>query len=635
MRALRRVAALGVVGVLGAASAARADGAGSAETIDPLASHARIALGGPLLASASSPVAVAPAAGSAPASPVSTGQPCTRNAECGGICDRGICRRVQGVPPLAFRTDRGPDHVSAILPPLFLHTHDDLRGRDALLVGPYLRLRDDSRQSTTHAFAPLWVQHDSPGYKVRVAFPLFWRVESGDEKDTVLFPLYFRRHTPDSAADVFFPLVWRFAHPGASTTVVGPAWYKEDRDSFSVGLAPLLGFGRGPERRHVWIGPLAFYHGSDDKAGTSRTLFGPFYHDRRADGGWTSMLLPLYFGWRRGGVTRLFAPLFYHGSDDATGYAVDVLGPAFYRRDPNGKLAGLAPVFFFSSRSDGSWQTTLLPLFHAARTADGGTRAVTPLFGWWNHPGSRTGYVGPVYYHAGPTDHGGGLLPLFFFSRDRAADHTTAMVFPLMLWNRTPESSTLAVTPLFWRHTSVETATSVFFPLFFDHQDLGQSRTWGFVPLVFHHANYPERAQSTVVGPVYVHSSPTEHDAVVFPLFWYFHHGSSTTHMLLPFYVRANRETSETTVVLNCYYRKGIGTDEGSWSFHFFPLFNVGRPHPDDVEWGLFGGLIGYSRIGERRALKLGWFYEVQLAPARKAALTPSLALRGRPDLFF
>src|SRR5205823_11044676 len=137
-------------------------------------------------------------------------------------------------------------------------------------------------------------------------------------------------------------------------------------------------------------------------------------------------------------------------------------------------------------------------------------------------------------------------------------------------------------------------------------------------------------------GPLYLHAAPGERATAVFPLFWYFQRGGSLTHLLAPLYLRAERELSTTTVVLNAYFRKGRGADEGSWSFHFFPLLHVGRPHPGDVEWDVLFGLIGYSRIGERRKLKLAWFWDANLASAAPIATTRrALALSDRPDLFF
>jgi hypothetical protein len=133
----------------------------------------------------------------------------------------------------------------------------------------------------------------------------------------------------------------------------------------------------------------------------------------------------------------------------------------------------------------------------------------------------------------------------------------------------------------------------------------------------------------------YLHTGPSEFATSVFPLFWYFHTGSSVTHMLLPLYLRAHRDTADTTVVLNVYFKRGRGADEGSWSFHFFPLFHVGRPHPSDLDWNVLFGLVGYSRVGERRMLKLGWFWELALSPAARAANPFSVAAGGRPDLFF
>jgi hypothetical protein len=55
------------------------------------------------------------------------------------------------------------------------------------------------------------------------------------------------------------------------------------------------------------------------------------------------------------------------------------------------------------------------------------------------------------------------------------------------------------------------------------------------------------------------------------------------------------------------------------------------------VEFGVFGGLIGYARTGRKRVLKLLWAYEVPLSnvPGPAAGLLGNHQLTTRPDVFF
>src|SRR5262249_3935156 len=152
---------------------------------------------------------------------------------------------------------------------------------------------------------PLGGKHDAPGYHVLVQFPFFWRIQDGNETDTAVPPLYFRVRKPGYAADVAFPLVWRFAGKEATTTVVGPAYWRSSHDGkhHDYGMMPLLGWGTGGGKSYGWATlPLPFWHNSDRNKGTSRTVLGTFFYDRTPNG-FTTGLMPLFVGWRRGPTT--------------------------------------------------------------------------------------------------------------------------------------------------------------------------------------------------------------------------------------------------------------------------------------------------------------------------------------------
>ena len=85
--------------------------------------------------------------------------------------------------------------------------------------------------------------------------------------------------------------------------------------------------------------------------------------------------------------------------------------------------------------------------------------------------------------------------------------------------------------------------------------------------------------------------------------------------VFLPFGAHWKTEKGHYTLVLNTYVYKGTGEYKGAWGFHFWPVFSVGRPRPQDLEWTILSGLIGYSREGINRTLQLLWGIKVALEP--------------------
>ena len=325
---------------------------------------------------------------------------------------------------------------------------------------------------------------------------------------------------------------------------------------------------------------------------------------------------------------RWIAPLSFHSQDDSKDKALTFITLAFWGHSPERTYAGLFPLLFHFGYSDGHNSTTLLPLFHFAKKSDGGIRLITPLFGAFTSPTGTRAYVGPFYVRRSDEGNTVALYPLFYHATE-AKGFSTTFLLPLFLRRTTPESSILAVTPLFWRFRTVETTTNLFFPFFLDRDNHFESRTIAFgvgAPLFLRHVNYATNTKSTFALlplPWLYRTSPTDKDVVVFPLFWHFRSGENWSQVFLPLYVHLHREHWDHTVVLNFYYKKGHGDFEGAWSFHFFPVFNFGRPRAGDWEWGVFGGLIGYNRTGRRRTLKLIWSYEIPLEPAPAAVGPP------------
>ena len=75
---------------------------------------------------------------------------------------------------------------------------------------------------------------------------------------------------------------------------------------------------------------------------------------------------------------------------------------------------------------------------------------------------------------------------------------------------------------------------------------------------------------------------------------------------------------------------------KGAWTYHFFPLFDFGRPRPGDLRWRILYGLIGYERSGTKRTLKLLWAADIALKPAVRIAppLPPATPTSFEPPNF-
>jgi hypothetical protein len=402
----------------------------------------------------------------------------------------------------------------------------------------------------------------------------------------------------------------------------------------------VFGFGNHSGARYAWS--LIYWHQDNAAAGKTRTILGPFLWDKTPDA-WTSALPPLWVAWRRGETRRYFAPLFYHTDDATAGTAFNVFGPLYFGKDPHGHSAGLIPLLFTRTHDDGRWSVTLLPLFSAAKKGDG-SRLLTLLFGYSTTASGTLGFVGPVYFRKELTGWSAALIPIAYHTHDTLDGSSLSIILPLYFRRATPEKTLTAITPLIWHYRTVETATTVAFPLFFDHNAFGESRTTGFLPLFIRHVSTPSRSSSWIVPPLllYVGASPEGRDVVffplvwrmvgeggarttvAFPLFWDFKRGEATTQVLFPLYMRASRHDADYTLVLNTYVRRGKGEAQGSIYVNVFPFFSWGRPRPQDLEWDILGGAVGYARIGTTRTLKLFYALEVPLAPANVTLAPPT-----------
>jgi hypothetical protein len=191
----------------------------------------------------------------------------------------------------------------------------------------------------------------------------------------------------------------------------------------------------------------------------------------------------------------------------------------------------------------------------------------------------------------------------------------------------------------------------VVFPFWWDFNDLERNRTFGFMPLFMHDTSLYEDRHTTWVAPtfqysewpqtgaeppgwsfsmhplIYIGTSGEDHHEVVFPIWWNFYDEESRTTLALPLFLDLEDYAEKSrfwtffplvwhdedpegsfTLAVNTIYTTTVN-DDGSegWHFHFIPLFDFGRERPEDVDWSILYGLVGYERRGEYERMKLFW----------------------------
>jgi hypothetical protein len=549
-----------------------------------------------------------------------------------------------------------------LLTPIAGWKRDSRRGTETLIIGPYVHTTDLKRHASTHFLFPLGVIHRSPGYDVTAQFPFFWRVHQGQETDTVVFPIYWRLRSPTAAIDGVFPLLLHTRTEVATTTILGPFWNRARHDGGrSVGLFPLFAYGklRKEGRSSSYFGMPGVYWSKNEHAGTQYALVGPVFDVIRPDG-YTAGVPPLWFGWRRGTASKMVTPIFYRQWDPAAGTAFSIFTIFYWGHTPRDRSVGILPIFFGRYRRDGSSATALLPLFYFEKKPPGrGSTLLTPLFGYSSSAIGTRAYALTIYARRDSEVSSTAVWPLFYHMRNRVTGSSTSLFLPLFFDRRSEDGHELAAyTPLIWRDHTIEASTVVGVPLFFDVHRYGESRTsgllpffvrnrsnatkttwWAFPPLL---AYYRDRksgedpGRDAVVFPLVWHFGGKNQTTVVAPLVWDFTRGTSRTTVVIPFGAHWKRSDSDHTLALNMYYKRGRGPLEGAWYVNVFPFCSFGRPRKQDLEWSLFEGLIGYSRQGRNRTLRLFFLLDIPLQPASSSSLTwfGSTPAAARTELF-
>jgi hypothetical protein len=545
------------------------------------------------------------------------------------------------VAPL-FHYSRAPG-TSLVVTPLggFRRVGD----RETLVAGPYVHRRTADldghflfplfghwrtrrTNAVTDLLLPIAVFHRSPARSAAVVFPFVWYFRDGHarETDLTVFPFYSRVRSPDLNVDVAFPLVWSFRSPKRRTLVVLSGYHSRGlaQGSLDVGVLPLFAYHRTAKTRVFASLPFLYFQ-SWPKEQRTLQVVGPFWRATYPDG-YSTGLFPLGYVRDRGPKRQaLLFPLVWHSSDSAADVHTNVVLPFLYRRAGKERTYAILPALWLKTKPSGA-SVTVFPAFHVASDAER-VRVMTAALGFqWGrgvHP--SWGYLGPIWWLRKKDWSADGLFPLVWRFHDLPRRRQTFMLAPFWYSRVAPDSAFYAAFPLVWRSRSIAKTTTVVLPFYFDVDNRYKERTTLLFPFGWRHYTAEDRTTTWAALPsLLVRQRPEATDAFLFPLLWHwggvkrsttivapiywdFKRGVERSTVVFPLVWRFQRADADTWVVANTYYRKGLGKHAGTYRFVFVPLFEVARPRPGDLTWEVLSGLVGYSRVGRNRVLRLFW----------------------------
>jgi hypothetical protein len=542
----------------------------------------------------------------------------------------------------------------AVLPLFFFHCSP---GRRATVLFPlFMNVRDED--TTFRSVAMLYFGVQNKERSAHVLLPLFFHVASKERTSTVLLPFFYSKNLKTDSVQAGLLPLFAFGRSKETTWATTPLgfFYKDEkatraaallfyadlrRDREDFGVFPLWFYTRRDTAHALFVLPF-FYHSHDSARSRSTTVLGPLYFGRRGpatfggflplfygrndgDGSYRFMALPLlYFSHRAGKAPEdwVITPLF--GVNKSPVGVRFWLGPLYVRRQDPVTSAALFPLFYYTRDDKAKTSTSfVLPLFLRTRSPERSVTMVTPLFWHERTLTRRISTLLPLmldvhHLHSDRLTAVGPLVPLVVRFADYA-NKTTSWVFPPLLTyvkKRADGYHNAVVFPLLWHFGGKDRSTTVLFPLFF-HVRRPATQFTALLPF-FAYRRDEQGTKSLLLPPLLTWVRNFEdgsRDRVVFPFVWHFKRPQQTTTVFFPIGAHWSNDKGHYTLVLNSYYYKGIGARAGAYRFEFWPLFHVGRPRAGDLEWSVLSGLLGYSRDGIRRTLRLLWGVFIPLEP--------------------
>ena len=559
-------------------------------------------------------------------------------------------RTTSALVPFYYHRAQGTRRL--LITPLGGHLRDDKKRTSQGLYGIYGFKR--SPQTRGWAILPLWfhwtrpaekastsilfplaLRHVSPERSAFILFPVAWRFTDAKERSLVLFPVYWQLHQKEGIkARVIFPLYWNIQGTKRHTRVVGPVFSTRTDEVTQAGIFPLAYYRRDKQGSVMGALPIIYYR--NRFAAKEKTwVVGPYYQKSYAQG-WGGGLFPLIFVKRtpERSYSILF-PLLWDLAKPKEQKRTTVVGPIFYHRNAEDKGVGLLPVFHTSWDNAGKRTLSIFPLFHYVGSPS--RKAFYTLLGGYDRSPARTQWHATIFFRRkSPRSTLNVLFPLAFYHRNHEEGVSRFFLPPYFgRWSR--EGSLHLLFPLIWHRRTVDSTWSVLFPLYWDFKNRFVDRTTMLFPLFLRHSNLEKKSAWFITHPfLWVRSKPEGNDAVLFPLFWRYKDKNRSMTVAAPLYWDFRRETKRATVffplfwrfenssdrsyvVVNTYYRHS--KKEDTYSFFFFPLVQVERRRPQDLNLEFLLGLVGYERIGKNRYFKL-FDQRIPLSPTNAKTLS-------------
>jgi hypothetical protein len=441
------------------------------------------------------------------------------------------------------------------LPPLFLWI---CHPESHTLVTPVFGFRQDAEGIA--GFALTWYWRRDRLEDSDVLFPLVWsfrhRSTPGGPMTHGSFafvPLFFWNHEENGDHyTIVPPLVWNWGGADLNTTVVGPAYYRNDHTGWSAGFVPLYFGGKhGSDSFHLVPPLLTAVWGNADE--THVYAINTYVSAR--PNGYTLAFVPLAFFGREGEEHHeIVFPLVWNWGDATSN---NTIAATFYRHvDPNGWAAGLAPIYF------------------GGRRASEGYDVVPPLLfaHSWGVDGSKY-WVGNTYYTPKADGYTLVSFPLVFFGREAQYHHE--FVFPLV-WNWGDGTSNNTIAATFYRHVDPSGWAAGLVPLYFGGQHGTDS--YHLVPPALTAVWWSSDETHVYAINTYVAVRPNGYSVSFLPLVFLGREGEEHHEVVFPLIWNWGDATSNTTVAATFYRR----VDPTGWAAGLAPIY-FGGEHGADV----------------------------------------------------
>jgi hypothetical protein len=551
----------------------------------------------------------APAAAPAPA-PAPAAKGCQKDEDCpeNNICEANACQPIElSTNALLYWSRKGPTGHRVVVP---FYWHFWSPTSKSRIVAPFYWRFDDfsiqrkltvvwlglavswSRQPDARSFGlwPLFYTSNKFGWAIpplvtfKIADP-----DAGKSFGAVLM-LYWWRRAPDGAFDMLVPLFAAKRSAASAFTYVLPLnFYWRTNDNASLLALPFFyqNFHKKGSSFYTWLGytqragsertgsiAWLYWFKRDKKERDAYDVFFPLVWSFRGPTSNTTVVGPFLHLARDTHHFTVGFPLWWSGGDKVTGQGFRLFIPLFYwHRGPGGKTSTVVTAFGGYRRDDDAGTKTffawpILSLYR--RDKESQFRFFTPLYvsHWSRSNHSTTRLISLLFYQRQDLEGSTTVLfPLLWRFRDAATQATATTIFPLFFHRSGPRDSTTIATLLYWRSFVNGGWSAGLLPLAFFGSNAGRGH--GVVFPLFWHFRAGD-SSTTVLFPLYRHRDKHGYAFGAIPLLFLGSHDGESYAVQFPlvWHFASERNGSATTVTPLGYYRR----DRDGWSIGAGPL---------------------------------------------------------------